>query len=134
MKVMGIDFTSRPTRRKPITCMHCILEGHVLRANYLEEWPDFTPFEEALKKPGPWIAGIDFPFGQSRTFVENIGWPGDWTGYVKHAGSLGRTGFHPVHSTPTAPAAHSVTKNIGAPPTSQPRQLALRSSMASRSG
>ena len=93
MKVMGIDFTSRPTRRKPITCVHCILEGHVLRANYLEEWPDFTAFEEALKKPGPWIAGIDFPFGQSRTFVENIGWPGDWAGYVKHAGSLGRMGF-----------------------------------------
>ena len=56
-------------------------------------WPDFAPFEEALKNPGPWIAGIDFPFGQSRTFIENIGWPGDSAGYVEYAGSLGREGF-----------------------------------------
>lgn len=93
MNVMGIDFTSRPTRRKPLTCMHCTLEGSVLHANSLEEWPNFAPFEEALKKAGPWIAGIDFPFGQSRTFIENIGWPDHWSGYVRHAGSLGRMGF-----------------------------------------
>jgi hypothetical protein len=93
MMVMGIDFTSRPTRRKPLTCMHCTLEGRVLQAGSLEEWPDFAPFEEALKKPGPWIAGIDFPFGQSRIFIENIGWPSYWVGYVEHARSLGRKGF-----------------------------------------
>jgi len=73
--------------------MHCTLEGSVLHANSLEEWPNFAPFEEALKKAGPWIAGIDFPFGQSRTFIENIGWPDYWSGYVRHAGSLGRKGF-----------------------------------------
>jgi hypothetical protein len=56
--------------------MHCTLEKRILLAGKLEEWSDFGPFEEALKRPGPWIAGIDFPFGQSRTFVENIGWPG----------------------------------------------------------
>ena len=93
MKVIGIDFTSRPTRTKPLTCMHCTLEGRVLLADNLEEWSDFKPFEEALDKPGPWIAGIDFPFGQSRTFVENIGWPSSWSGYVEHSRSLGREGF-----------------------------------------
>jgi hypothetical protein len=46
-----------------------------------------------LQRPGPWIAGIDFPFGQSRTFIENIGWPGTWAGYVDHAARLGRDGF-----------------------------------------
>ena len=93
MKVMGIDFTSKPTRRKPLTCMHCVLEGQVLLAGELQEWPAFGPFEEALEKPGPWIAGIDFPFGQSRTFVENIGCPGSWKGYVEHSRSLGRAGY-----------------------------------------
>ena len=93
MNVIGIDFTSRPSRRKPLTCMHCTLDGSILRAHSLEEWPDYGLFEDALKKPGPWIAGIDFPFGQSRTFIENIGWPADWAGYVAHAGSLGRQGF-----------------------------------------
>lgn len=73
--------------------MNCILEGDLLRAICLEEWSDFAQFEEALKKPGPWIAGIDFPFGQSRTFIKNIGWPDHWAGYVKHAQALGREEF-----------------------------------------
>jgi hypothetical protein len=29
MNVFGIDFTSRPTRRKPISSLHCTLEGDV---------------------------------------------------------------------------------------------------------
>jgi hypothetical protein len=93
MNVIGIDFTSSPSCRKPLTCMHCRLDGNILRAHSLEKWPDFGLFEDALKKPGPWIAGIDFPFGQSRIFIENIGWPVDWAAYVAHAGSLGRQGF-----------------------------------------
>jgi len=70
MNVFGIDFTSRPTRRKPISSLHCTLEGDVLCAGDLEEWTDFTAFELALQRPGPWIAGIDFPFGQARRFIE----------------------------------------------------------------
>ncbi|MGD9924614.1 MAG: DUF429 domain-containing protein [Pseudorhodoplanes sp.] len=93
MNVIGIDFTSSPSRRKPLTCIHCTLEGNTLRAHSLKEWPDFRQFEDALKTPGPWIAGLDFPFGQSRTFIENIGWSSDWADCVTNAGSLGRQGF-----------------------------------------
>ena len=78
---------------KPITCLHCTLESSILRTQTLEEFPDFTAFEQALIRPGPWIAGIDFPFGQSRKFIETIGWPQDWQDYVLHAESLGRDGF-----------------------------------------
>ena len=46
-----------------------------------------------LRQPGPWIAGIDFPFGQSRRFIENSGWPQSWARYVRHAGNLGRENF-----------------------------------------
>jgi hypothetical protein len=49
--------------------------------------------EQAILKPGPWIAGIDFPFGQSRTFISNIGWPNTWAAYVTHAYSLGKEGY-----------------------------------------
>jgi hypothetical protein len=93
MHVVGIDFTSSPTSRKPVTCIHCTLTERVLRADVLEEWSDFTQFEKTLGNPGPWIAGIDFPFGQSRTFIENACWPNNWTGYVAYAASLGRQGF-----------------------------------------
>ena len=93
MHIFGIDFTSRPTRSKPITCMECVLEGAHLRAQRLTEWRDFAGFEAALRRPGPWIAGIDFPFGQSRRFIETIGWPDTWPRYVDHVSRLGRQGF-----------------------------------------
>lgn len=93
MRVYGIDFTSRPGRRKPISCLECDLEGRHLRAGPLSLWADFAPFEAALRRPGPWIAGIDFPFGQSRRFIQTIGWPETWADYVAHAQSLGRDGF-----------------------------------------
>lgn len=70
-----------------------MLDDDRLIAVELNEWHTFEEFEAALRKAGPWIAGIDFPFGQSRTFVENIGWPKTWQGYVDHAKTLGRQGF-----------------------------------------
>ena len=93
MKIFGVDFTSSPQRSKPITCQHCELEQGVLRAGPLSEWDSFLEFEEALRLPGPWIAGIDFPFGQSRTFIENIGWPLTWAEYVAYVRSLTRSEF-----------------------------------------
>ena len=93
MKILGIDFTSSPKRRKPITCLNCTFSDSVLHAGNLEEWASFSEFEQVLIRSGPWIAGIDFPFGQSRTFIENIGWPRNWRDYVMYAKSLGRDGF-----------------------------------------
>jgi hypothetical protein len=52
-----------------------------------------------LVLPGPWIAGIDFPFGLPRKFIENIGWPLTWTGYVEHARKLRRRGFRDALDT-----------------------------------
>lgn len=96
MRVLGIDFTSSPRRRKPLTCLRCTLKERLLVADGLEEWSSFEPFEDVLQTPGPWIAGIDFPFGQSRKFIQNIGWPGNWAGYASLAGSLGRASFRSV--------------------------------------
>ncbi len=96
MKLYGVDFTSRPRRGKPITCLECTFDGDTVRAGKLTEWYSFDGFEAALGNPGPWIAGIDFPFGQARTFIENIGWPGTWQGYVDHVQALGRARFRAV--------------------------------------
>lgn len=94
VKVIGIDFTSRPSARKPLTCAVCHFEPDgLLRFEKLVSWETYSEFENALRSPGPWIAGIDFPFGQSRTFVRNAGWPEEWRSYVAHAASLGRDGF-----------------------------------------
>ena len=91
--ILGIDFTSAPSRRKPITCARASFDGDTLRLDELVHWHKFEEFEDALAAPGPWIAGIDFPFGQSRRFVENIGWPRDWAGYVEKVAYLDRKSF-----------------------------------------
>jgi hypothetical protein len=93
MKIYGIDFTSSPSRRKCITCVECSLENTHLTYRSLSSWPTFYEFETQLQQPGPWIAGIDFPFGQARRFIETIGWPPTWQEYVRHAASLGKSGF-----------------------------------------
>jgi len=93
MKVYGIDFTSTPSRKKPITGLICELNNGVLRAETFSTWETFEGFETMLRHPGPWIAGMDFPFGQSRRFIENSGWPQDWCQYVQHAASLGKENF-----------------------------------------
>lgn len=93
MRVLGIDFTSRPGPRKPITCVTAELRGDELQVDTLERWPDFTPFEAALAQSGPWIAGLDFPFGMPARFIDNIGWPSTWAGYVQHVAGLSRADF-----------------------------------------
>lgn len=93
MKIIGIDFTSRPCRRKPITAAECTLDGYRLRIRELQTWSDFAAFESALAAAGPWLAGVDFPFGQARRFIENIGWPQTWPGYVDHVATLTRQQF-----------------------------------------
>lgn len=72
----------------PITCLACSFDNGRLCAGDLETWTDYSKFERALRRAGPWIAGIDFPFGQARRFVEGIGWPSDWQKYVSYVGSL----------------------------------------------
>ena len=90
MKVIGIDFTSRPTKFKPLTCAICDFDDETLMVKRLAEWPDFEHFENFLITSGPWVAGIDFPFGQSRKFIKNIHWPNNWSVYVKLVAKMKR--------------------------------------------
>jgi hypothetical protein len=71
----------------------CMLEGETLRVEDYEEMTDFTGFEKFLGRPGPWVCGMDFPFGQPRSLVSALGWPEGWEGYVGEVGRLSREEF-----------------------------------------
>ena len=45
MKVIGIDFTSKPSAKKPITGLACEFDGGVLRAGESCAWTAFEEFE-----------------------------------------------------------------------------------------
>ncbi len=70
-----------------------MFDGETLRLADLTHWHEFEAFEAALATLGPWTAAIDFPFGQARRFVENIGWPLSWADYVGHVATLDRKRF-----------------------------------------
>ncbi len=93
MIIKGMDFTSVPSARKPITCAEAVLEGGVLRLVDSAQLKDFPSFERILRSPGAWIAGIDFPFGQSRRLITNLGWPHSWEGYVGVVSAQSRDAF-----------------------------------------
>ncbi|GAC1377448.1 MAG: hypothetical protein NVS2B12_19600 [Ktedonobacteraceae bacterium] len=93
ISIFGIDFTSAPSRRKPITVARCTFARGVVTVLDCSTLPSFSAFEAFLLQPGPWIAACDFPFGQPRELIENLGWPQTWPGYISHLSSLGRDGF-----------------------------------------
>ena len=93
MRVCGLDFTSAPGRRKPLIALGCKLEADVLRVEDSREMTDFEAFEEFLRLPGPWVCGMDFPFGQPRPLVETLCWPATWEGYVGKVGSMTKEEF-----------------------------------------
>lgn len=54
---------------------------------------DFEGFEDFLRLPGPWVCGIDFPFGQPKSLIEALCWPTGWEGYVGKVGSMTKEEF-----------------------------------------
>lgn len=90
MLVFGVDFTSAPGPGRPIAVAECTLDGGRLAVRDLLRLRSFDQLERGLERQGPWIAGFDFPFGQARRLVRELGWPEDWEGYVRHVAGLSR--------------------------------------------
>lgn len=89
-RLLGVDFTSRPTRRKPITIAVGDAAGGVVRVARLDAVETFDGLAAVLAEPGPWVGGFDFPFGLSRELVQALGWPGDWPALMDHYAGLSR--------------------------------------------
>jgi Protein of unknown function (DUF429) len=102
MKIYGLDFTSAPGRKKPLIVLGCRLEDNLLRIEDSGTLTDFGGFEEFLSWPGPWVCGMDFPFGQPRSLVAALGWPKGWEGYVGEVGGLSKDDFEDAIRTDMA--------------------------------
>ena len=92
MQLAGVDFTSAPSRRKPITVAfgRLVDEGSRLVLETVEEHTDFASFAAWLRAPGPWLAAFDFPFGLPRELVESLDWPREWLPLMRHYMRLSR--------------------------------------------
>ncbi|MES2584401.1 MAG: DUF429 domain-containing protein [Pseudomonadota bacterium] len=91
MLLIGCDFSSAPTRNKPVVlaCGHA--RGHAVVLDRLELLPSLTAFEHWLQQPRAWTGGFDLPFGLPRELVETLGWPKEWRACMQHYAGLSRT-------------------------------------------
>jgi hypothetical protein len=88
--LLGCDFTSAPSRRKPITlAVGRVDRGRVL-LEALELFTSLDAWGDRLVEPGRWIGGFDLPFGLPRELVNTLGWPTDWAACIRHFSGIGR--------------------------------------------
>ncbi|WIV96500.1 DUF429 domain-containing protein [Kinneretia aquatilis] len=88
--LLGLDFSSAPTRRKPITVAQGRRQGQVLRLDGLLAFETLAQLSEFLSRPEPWLGGFDFPFGLPRELVQALGWPQEWRALMAHYSGLSR--------------------------------------------
>ena len=99
MQIHGVDFTSAPGPRKPITWAEGKLAGTKLEIGAVHEMHDFGAFEAMLSSPGPWVVAMDFPFGLPAETVAALAWPASWAGYVAEVALLSADEFYGLLET-----------------------------------
>ncbi|MBL0920039.1 MAG: DUF429 domain-containing protein [Hydrogenophaga sp.] len=88
--LLGCDFTSAPSRRKPVTLAVGRSDRGRVVLDAIETFDSLTAWGERLRAPGPWVGGFDLPFGLPRELVQALGWPTDWRACMAHYGGLPR--------------------------------------------
>lgn len=90
MRLLGCDFSSRPSARKPIVLAFGALEGRCVALEGLSFITTLEGYADWLRQPGEWVGGFDFPFGLPRELVQALGWPLDWEPCLRHYAALSR--------------------------------------------
>jgi hypothetical protein len=90
VQLVGCDFSSSPSRRKPIVLALGSVTGARVVLGELRRLDSLGEFAQWLAQPGAWVGGFDFPFGLPRALVEHLGWPSQWRDCIEHYASLTR--------------------------------------------
>ena len=88
--LVGCDFSSAPSKRKPIVLAWGESSGTVVRLTRLVQLDSLKAFSDWLHHPGAWLGGFDMPFGLPRELVEQLGWPTQWEACIRHYAKLER--------------------------------------------
>ena len=90
MILIGCDFSSSPSKRKPIV----VAVGHAkvgrVQLQSLLRFDALASFADWLKQPQAWVGGFDLPFGLPRELIDTLGWPTDWLACMQYYSALSR--------------------------------------------
>lgn len=100
MQIIGCDFSSSPSKRKPVVVA---LSEEILDKNNstpayslrcvlskIERFESLPAFGDWLATDRIWVGGFDLPFGLPRELVVTLQWPTDWHACIRHYASLTR--------------------------------------------
>lgn len=97
--LLGCDFSSAPSRRKPIVLAVGRRAGGRIVLDRLERFESLDGWRDRLAQApdgGGWVGGFDLPFGLPRELVTALGWPTDWLACMRHYASLDRAQIRAV--------------------------------------
>ena len=89
-ELVGCDFSSSPSKKKPIVVVFGHLSNGCVRVSRLERIQSLDAFSEWLQEPAGWVGGFDLPFGLPRELVQTLQWPIQWEACIQHFASLSR--------------------------------------------
>ncbi len=82
--LLGVDFSSSPSPRKPVVLAWGERRGALVRMQGLERFSTLDSLRERLCRTPAWLGGFDLPFGLPRELVEALGWPLQWPALMDH--------------------------------------------------
>jgi hypothetical protein len=88
--LIGCDFSSAPSARKPIVLAEGSESGGRVLLSRLQRLATLDEFAIWLARDQPWVGAFDFPFGLPRELVEQLQWPLQWHALMTHYASLSR--------------------------------------------
>jgi len=88
--LLGCDFSSSPTRRKPIVLAWGRCQGARVHLERLQRCDSLTEWGQVMAQEAEWVGGFDLPFGLPRALVAHLNWPQTWRACLDHYASLDR--------------------------------------------
>jgi hypothetical protein len=90
--LLGCDFTSAPSRRKPVVLAVGRSDRGRVLLERIETFETLDAWQSRLTagSDGGWVGGFDLPFGLPRELVETLGWPTGWRDCMAHYAALSR--------------------------------------------
>ena len=88
--LLGCDFSSSPTRRKPIVLAWGRCQGARVHLERLQRCDSLSEWGQVMAQEAEWVGGFDLPFGLPRALVTQLNWPQTWRACIAHYASLDR--------------------------------------------